>query len=154
MTFSWVNEHEFRRLLEESQLQNVEQALVLTNPDSSFCQNERELQYTQGHIVSGDLSGNVVAVCGIVLPRLRLLSEEQVCNLFFFWLESLNAVNWLYFLLQWYWDTTCVSLSFLHVCCKLGGLHNTDAAKKLCSGMKQGRCVHFIFMWQFLQTYY
>lgn len=64
----------------------MEQALVLTNPDSSFCQNERELQYTQGHIVSGDLSGNVVAVCGIVLPRLQLLSEEQVCNLFFFFL--------------------------------------------------------------------
>ncbi|NXD83342.1 MDN1 protein, partial [Halcyon senegalensis] len=68
------------KLLEESQLQNVEQALVLANPDSSFWQKEKELQYTQGHIVSSDLSANVVAVCGIVLPRLQLLSEEQENN--------------------------------------------------------------------------
>uniref|UniRef100_A0A8B9G7C9 Midasin n=1 Tax=Amazona collaria TaxID=241587 RepID=A0A8B9G7C9_9PSIT len=68
------------KLLEESHLENVEQALVLANPESSFWQKERELQYTQGHIVSGDLSANVVAVCGIVLPRLQLISEEQVCN--------------------------------------------------------------------------
>lgn len=80
MAFSWVNKHGFHRLLEESQLQNVEQALVLANPDSSFWQKEKELQYTQGHIVSGDLSANVVAVCGIVLPRLQLVSEEQVGN--------------------------------------------------------------------------
>ncbi|KAM6280529.1 midasin isoform 1-T1 [Porphyrio hochstetteri] len=65
------------KLLEESQLQNVEQALVLANPDSSFWQKEKELQYTQGHIVSGDLSANVVAVCGIVLPRVQHVSEEQ-----------------------------------------------------------------------------
>ncbi|KAM4681124.1 midasin isoform 2-T2 [Amazona ochrocephala] len=65
------------KLLEESHLENVEQALVLANPESSFWQKERELQYTQGHIVSGDLSANVVAVCGIVLPRLQLISEEQ-----------------------------------------------------------------------------
>lgn len=58
----------------------MEQALVLANPDSSFWQKEKELQYTQGHIVSGDLSANVVAVCGIVLPRLQLVSEEQVGN--------------------------------------------------------------------------
>lgn len=58
----------------------MEQALVLANPDSSFWQKEKELQYSQGHIVSGDLSANVVAVCGIVLPRLQLVSEEQVCN--------------------------------------------------------------------------
>ncbi|NXJ64381.1 MDN1 protein, partial [Rostratula benghalensis] len=68
------------KLLEESQQQNVEQALVLVNPDSSFWQKEKELQYTQGHIVSGDLSANVVAVCGIVLPRLQLGSEEQENN--------------------------------------------------------------------------
>uniref|UniRef100_A0A8C6J801 Midasin n=1 Tax=Melopsittacus undulatus TaxID=13146 RepID=A0A8C6J801_MELUD len=69
------------KLLEESQLENVEQALVLANPDSSFWQKEKELQYTQGHIVSGDLSANVVAVCGVVLPRLQLISEEQVSSL-------------------------------------------------------------------------
>ncbi|NXI53175.1 MDN1 protein, partial [Chloroceryle aenea] len=68
------------KLLEESQLQNVEQALVLANSDSSFWQKEKELQYTQGHIVPGDLSANVVAVCGIVLPRLQLISEEQENN--------------------------------------------------------------------------
>uniref|UniRef100_A0A672UWZ4 Midasin n=1 Tax=Strigops habroptila TaxID=2489341 RepID=A0A672UWZ4_STRHB len=68
------------KLLEESRLQNVEQALVLANPDSSFWQKEKELQYTQGHIVSGDLCANVVAVCGIVLPRLQLISEEQYSN--------------------------------------------------------------------------
>ncbi|KAM6126972.1 midasin isoform 3-T3 [Pterocles gutturalis] len=68
------------KLLEESQLQNVERALVLANPDSSFCQKEKELQYTQGYIVSGDLSANVVAICGIVLPRLHLVSEEQENN--------------------------------------------------------------------------
>uniref|UniRef100_A0A8C4P5F2 Midasin AAA ATPase 1 n=1 Tax=Dromaius novaehollandiae TaxID=8790 RepID=A0A8C4P5F2_DRONO len=68
------------KLLEESQLQNVERALLLANRDSSFWQKGKELQYTQGDIVSGDLSANVVAVCGIMLPRLQLLSEEQVCN--------------------------------------------------------------------------
>ncbi|XP_009998839.1 PREDICTED: midasin [Chaetura pelagica] len=68
------------KLLEESQLQNMERALVLANPDSSFWQKEKELQYTQGHIVSGDLSASVVAVCGIVLPRQQLVSEEQQEN--------------------------------------------------------------------------
>lgn len=58
----------------------MERALVLASPDSSFWQKEKELQYTQGLIVSGDLSANVVAVCGIVLPRLQLIAEEQVCN--------------------------------------------------------------------------
>ncbi|KAF2979584.1 hypothetical protein EK904_005640 [Melospiza melodia maxima] len=66
-----------RWLLEESQLQNVEQALVLANPDSSFWQKEKEPHYTQGHVVSGDLSARVVAVCGVVLPRLQHVSEEQ-----------------------------------------------------------------------------
>uniref|UniRef100_A0A8C2Y6E0 Midasin n=1 Tax=Coturnix japonica TaxID=93934 RepID=A0A8C2Y6E0_COTJA len=68
------------KLLEESQMQNVEQALVLANPDSSFWQKEKEVRYKQGHIVSGDLSANVVAVCGIVLPRLKLVSEEQALS--------------------------------------------------------------------------
>ncbi|XP_025949160.1 midasin [Dromaius novaehollandiae] len=68
------------KLLEESQLQNVERALLLANRDSSFWQKGKELQYTQGDIVSGDLSANVVAVCGIMLPRLQLLSEEQENN--------------------------------------------------------------------------
>ncbi|XP_061845412.1 midasin [Colius striatus] len=81
------------KLLEESQLQNVEQALVLANPDSLFWQKEKELQYTQGHIVSGDLSANVVAVCGIVLPRLQLVSEEQEKNTSYFVLVESAFTN-------------------------------------------------------------
>uniref|UniRef100_A0A803VJG9 Midasin n=1 Tax=Ficedula albicollis TaxID=59894 RepID=A0A803VJG9_FICAL len=65
------------KLLEESQLHNVEQALVLANPDSSFWQKEKELPSTQGHVVSGDLSAHVVAVCGIVLPRLQHCSNPN-----------------------------------------------------------------------------
>nr|XP_030123445.3 midasin isoform X1 [Taeniopygia guttata] len=68
------------KLLEESQLQNVEQALVLANPDSPFWQKEKGLHYTQGHVISSDLSPRVVAVCGIVLPRLQHVSEEQENN--------------------------------------------------------------------------
>uniref|UniRef100_A0A8D2MF30 Midasin n=1 Tax=Zonotrichia albicollis TaxID=44394 RepID=A0A8D2MF30_ZONAL len=64
------------KLLEESQLQNVEQALVLANPDSSFWQKEKEPRHTQGHVVSGDLSARVVAVCGIVLPRLHVVTQN------------------------------------------------------------------------------
>ncbi|KFR09321.1 Midasin, partial [Nipponia nippon] len=79
------------KLLEESQLQNVERALVLANPDSSFWQEEKELQYTQGHIVSSDLSANVVAVCGIVLPRLQLVSEEQCSNSNFMFEQENNT---------------------------------------------------------------
>uniref|UniRef100_A0A663LN04 Midasin n=1 Tax=Athene cunicularia TaxID=194338 RepID=A0A663LN04_ATHCN len=81
------------KLLEESQLQNVEQALVLANPDTSFWQKEKELQYTQGYILSGDLSANVVAVCGIVLPRLQLVSEEQENNISHFVLVESAFTN-------------------------------------------------------------
>uniref|UniRef100_A0A663DVI4 Midasin n=1 Tax=Aquila chrysaetos chrysaetos TaxID=223781 RepID=A0A663DVI4_AQUCH len=79
------------KLLEESRLQNVEQALVLANPDSSFWQKEKEVQCTQGHIVLGDLSANVVAVCGIVLPRLQLVSEEQCSNSNFMFEQEKNT---------------------------------------------------------------
>lgn len=86
----------------------MEQALVLANPDSSFWQKEKEVQYKQGHIVSSDLSANVVAVCGIVLPRLKLVSEEQwvcnpVLNLYFFFNNFLCGELTL-FLLKCYWD--------------------------------------------------
>ncbi|XP_077160450.1 midasin isoform X2 [Paroedura picta] len=57
------------KLLEESRVQNVERALVLANSDISFWNKEKGLQYTQGEIVSADLSAKVVAVCGVVLPR-------------------------------------------------------------------------------------
>uniref|UniRef100_A0A8C0IUI7 Midasin n=1 Tax=Chelonoidis abingdonii TaxID=106734 RepID=A0A8C0IUI7_CHEAB len=62
------------KLLEESQMRNVESALVLANPDTSLWQREKGLQYTRGDIVSGDLSANVIAVCGVVLPRQQLES--------------------------------------------------------------------------------
>ncbi|KAM8810105.1 midasin [Eudromia elegans] len=79
------------KLLEESQQQNVERALVLANPDSCFWRKEKGLQYTQGDIVSGDLSANVVAVCGIMLPRLQLLSEEQCGNSDFMFEQENNT---------------------------------------------------------------
>lgn len=61
-------------------MQNVERALVLANSDTTLWHKENELQYTQGEIVSCDLSANVVAICGVVLPRLQLVSKEQVCT--------------------------------------------------------------------------
>ncbi|XP_019393298.1 PREDICTED: midasin isoform X2 [Crocodylus porosus] len=69
------------KLLEESQMQNVEKALVLANSDTTLWHKENELQYTQGEIVSCDLSANVVAICGVVLSRLQLVSKEQESNI-------------------------------------------------------------------------
>uniref|UniRef100_A0A4W3JTX9 Midasin n=1 Tax=Callorhinchus milii TaxID=7868 RepID=A0A4W3JTX9_CALMI len=57
------------KLLEEDLLQNVERALMLANPETAFWQEEKRLQYTQGQIVSDDLSESVIAVCGVVLPK-------------------------------------------------------------------------------------
>ncbi|XP_055981327.1 midasin [Sorex fumeus] len=56
------------RLLEEAQLQDLEKALVLANPETSLWHKEKELKYAQGHIVSADLSSRVTAVCGVLLP--------------------------------------------------------------------------------------
>lgn len=64
------------RLLEEAQLQDLEKALVLANPEASLWRKEKELRYLQGHLVSSDLSSRVTAVCGVVLPGLG----EQVCQ--------------------------------------------------------------------------
>ncbi|XP_073934254.1 midasin isoform X1 [Castor canadensis] len=68
------------RLLEEAQLQDLEKALVLTNPKASLWRKEKELQYLQGHLVSADLSFRVTAVCGVVLPRHLPASEEQASD--------------------------------------------------------------------------
>uniref|UniRef100_A0A8C6R246 Midasin n=1 Tax=Nannospalax galili TaxID=1026970 RepID=A0A8C6R246_NANGA len=65
------------RLLEEAQLQDLEKALVLTNPETSFWHKEMEPQYRQGHLVSADLSSKVTAVCGVVLPRQPSIPGEQ-----------------------------------------------------------------------------
>ncbi|XP_028903180.1 midasin isoform X2 [Ornithorhynchus anatinus] len=69
------------KLMEEAQLQDVEKALVLANPDSALWVREQELQYAQGTIVSGDLSANVTAVCGVLLPRQQPASQEQDADL-------------------------------------------------------------------------
>ncbi|XP_053143364.1 midasin isoform X2 [Hemicordylus capensis] len=73
------------KLLEESRMQNVESALVLANPDTTFWIKAEQLQYTQGELVSADLSAKVVAVCGVVLPRLQCeprQNEESILNHF------------------------------------------------------------------------
>uniref|UniRef100_A0A8D1BB25 Midasin n=1 Tax=Sus scrofa TaxID=9823 RepID=A0A8D1BB25_PIG len=65
------------RLLEEAQLQDLEKALVLANPEASLWRKEKELQYLQGHLVSADLSSKVTAVCGVVLPAQPPAPREQ-----------------------------------------------------------------------------
>lgn len=59
-------------------MQNVECALVLANPDATFWNKEEELRYTQGELVSADLSAKVVAVCGVLLPRQQFGPGENV----------------------------------------------------------------------------
>lgn len=66
------------RLLEEAQLQDLEKALVLANPEVSLWHKGEEPQYIQGHLVSADLSSSVAAVCGVVLPKLSSSPGEQV----------------------------------------------------------------------------
>ncbi|XP_064216909.1 midasin isoform X1 [Aotus nancymaae] len=68
------------RLLEEAQLQDLEKALLLANPEASLWRKEKELQYLQGHLVSSDLSPRVTAVCGVVLPGQPPASGEPVGN--------------------------------------------------------------------------
>uniref|UniRef100_K9J478 Midasin n=1 Tax=Desmodus rotundus TaxID=9430 RepID=K9J478_DESRO len=68
------------RLLEEAQLQDLEKALVLANPEASLWRKEKELQYLQGHLVSADLSSRVTAVCGVVLPGHLPNPGEQASN--------------------------------------------------------------------------
>eukprot|EP00062_Callorhinchus_milii_P017796 gi/632970574/ref/XP_007901724.1/ PREDICTED: midasin [Callorhinchus milii] len=65
------------KLLEEDLLQNVERALMLANPETAFWQEEKRLQYTQGQIVSDDLSESVIAVCGVVLPKKQHVPQDQ-----------------------------------------------------------------------------
>ncbi|XP_067841398.1 midasin [Heptranchias perlo] len=65
------------QLLEGDLLLNVEKALVLTNPKTTLWQKEKQQKYTQGQILSGDLSENVVALCGVVLPRKQRIHQDQ-----------------------------------------------------------------------------
>ncbi|XP_072912476.1 midasin [Hemitrygon akajei] len=67
------------QLLEDELLFNVEKALVLANVKTGLWQKEKQQKYTQGQILSGDLSENVVAVCGVVVPRNQPAQKGQVC---------------------------------------------------------------------------
>ncbi|XP_069743424.1 midasin [Narcine bancroftii] len=68
------------QLLEDDLWLNVEKALVLANTKTGLWQREKQQKYTQGHILSGDLSENVVAVCGVLLPRKHLAQKDQSIN--------------------------------------------------------------------------
>lgn len=59
-------------------MQNIEQALVLANPDQNFWNKGEKLRYTQGKLVAADLCAKVVAVCGVVLPRQQFEPRENV----------------------------------------------------------------------------
>uniref|UniRef100_A0A8C4E441 Midasin n=1 Tax=Dicentrarchus labrax TaxID=13489 RepID=A0A8C4E441_DICLA len=64
--------------LEETQQLEVEKALVLANQGSVMWRQEKTNKFTRGQVVSEDLSQNVVAVCGVVLPRIVPRQAEQM----------------------------------------------------------------------------
>ncbi|XP_040839706.1 midasin isoform X2 [Ochotona curzoniae] len=68
------------RLLEEAQLQDLEKALVLANPEALHWRKEKELQYVPGHLVSADLCSRVTAVCGVLLHGQSPALGEQGGN--------------------------------------------------------------------------
>ncbi|XP_047429048.1 midasin isoform X2 [Mugil cephalus] len=70
--------HMKMKALEETQQLEVEKALVLANQGSVLWRQEKTNKFTRGQVVSEDLSQNVVAVCGVVLPRIVPRQAEQV----------------------------------------------------------------------------
>ncbi|KAM9782721.1 LOW QUALITY PROTEIN: midasin [Neosynchiropus ocellatus] len=64
------------KALEEFQQLEVEKALVLANQGSVAWQRDKINKFTRGQVVSEDLSQNVVAVCGVVLPRVAPQPQE------------------------------------------------------------------------------
>lgn len=66
------------RALEEAQQLEVEKALVLTNQGSVMWRQEKPSRFTRGQVISEDLCQNVVAVCGVVLPRTAPRKPDQV----------------------------------------------------------------------------
>lgn len=66
------------RALEESRQMEAEKALVLANPRSVRWHQDLAHRFTRGQVVSEDLSPNVVAVCGVVLPRMAPRHVDQV----------------------------------------------------------------------------
>ncbi|XP_061756335.1 midasin isoform X2 [Nerophis ophidion] len=61
---------------EETQLTDVDKALVLANQGSAIWHKEKK-KYTQCQVVSEDLSRNVVAICGVLLPKLAPKESVQ-----------------------------------------------------------------------------
>uniref|UniRef100_A0A3Q1JQ86 Midasin n=1 Tax=Anabas testudineus TaxID=64144 RepID=A0A3Q1JQ86_ANATE len=66
------------KALEETQQLEVEKALVLANQGSVIWRQEQVNKFTRGQVVSEDLSQNVVAVCGVVLPTIIPRHGEQI----------------------------------------------------------------------------
>ncbi|KAI3364212.1 hypothetical protein L3Q82_010816 [Scortum barcoo] len=66
------------KALEETQQLEVDKALVLANQGSVMWRQEKANKFTKGQVVSEDLSQNVVAVCGVVLPRIAPRPAEHM----------------------------------------------------------------------------
>ncbi|XP_039980712.1 midasin isoform X5 [Xiphias gladius] len=66
------------KALEETQQLEVEKALVLANQGSVMWRQEKANKFTRGQVVSEDLSENVVAVFGVVLPRIVPRQAEKM----------------------------------------------------------------------------
>lgn len=66
------------RSLEETQLLEVEKALVLANQGSAVWRKERVNKVTRGQVVTEDLTRSVTVVCGVILPRRTPRQDEQV----------------------------------------------------------------------------
>uniref|UniRef100_A0A087Y7X1 Midasin n=1 Tax=Poecilia formosa TaxID=48698 RepID=A0A087Y7X1_POEFO len=71
------------RALEESQQVEAERALVLTNQRSVKWHQELAQKFTRGQVVSEDLCQNVVAVCGVILPKMVPRQQAEQVGLFF-----------------------------------------------------------------------
>lgn len=56
----------------------TEKALVLANQSAVTWHQEAANKFTRGQVVSEDLSPNVVAVCGVVLPTVTPRQNNQV----------------------------------------------------------------------------
>uniref|UniRef100_A0A3P9MDK6 Midasin n=1 Tax=Oryzias latipes TaxID=8090 RepID=A0A3P9MDK6_ORYLA len=63
--------------LEESRHMETEKALVLANQSSVMWHQNAANKFTRGQVVSEDLSPNVVAVCGVVLPTVTPRQNNQ-----------------------------------------------------------------------------
>ncbi|KAJ8008932.1 hypothetical protein DPEC_G00083550 [Dallia pectoralis] len=62
--------------LEETQQMEVEKALVLANQGTVVWHQEKGNKFTRGQVVSEDLCPTVVAVCGVVLPKITAKHTE------------------------------------------------------------------------------